>query len=148
MKLLTDYEQAISSGCEHRISKTTGVTSILARLIADYNDWSPALRETVETALAARAKDIAPHVFCTRKGESYVKEDGSANAWDSLWQRFMRKVLKEAKVEEHFTEHDLRAKCASDAESHERARELLAHADSQTTRRIYRRRPERVRPAK
>ena len=45
-----------------------------------------------------------------------------------------------------FNEHDIRAKCASDAESLERARELLAHADSATTRRVYRRKPEKVRP--
>ena len=58
----------------------------------------------------------------------------------------MGKVLRETELTERFTEHDLRAKCASDAESLERARELLAHADPATTRRIYRRRPERVRP--
>ena len=67
-------------------------------------EWSLALREAIDTALAARAKDIAPHVFCTRNGEPYAKEDGSANAWDSLWQRFMRKVIMETKVEQRFTE--------------------------------------------
>ncbi len=87
-------------------------------------------------------------MFCTRQGKPYVKEDGTANAFDSLWQRFMARALKETKLEERFTEHDLRAKCASDAESLERARELLAHADAQTTRRFYRRAPDRVRPAK
>ena len=35
---------------------------------------------------------------------------------------------------------------ASLVKDQERARELLAHADSATTRRIYRRGPERVRP--
>ena len=33
----------------------------------------------------------------------------------------------------HFTEHDLRAKVASDADSLQHAIELLAHADSRTT---------------
>ena len=60
----------------------------------------------------------------------------------------MAKVIKETGVTERFTEHDLRAKCASDAESLERARELLAHTDAQTTRRIYRRKGERVTPAR
>ena len=85
-------------------------------------------------------------LFATRDGQSYITDDGRASAWKSLWQRFMARVLRETTVEERFTEHDLRAKCASDAGSLEHARALLAHADSATTRRIYRRRPERVKP--
>ena len=65
-----------------------------------------------------------------------------------MWQRFMERVLKETKVEEKFTEHDLRAKCASDAATLEHARALLSHADSRTTETIYRRKPERVQPLK
>jgi len=49
---------------------------------------------------------------------------------------------------EHFTEHDLRAKVASDAKSLEHARALLSHADSRTTDRIYRRKAEKVQPLK
>lgn len=49
-------------------------------------------------------------------------------------------------IEERFTEHDLRAKVGSDAESLERARALLAHADSRMTQKAYRRLPERVKP--
>ena len=97
-------------------------------------------------ALAARPVDIAPFLFCTRRGECYVKEDGTANGWDSMRQRFMGRVLTETKVQERFTEHDLRAKCASDAGSLEHARQLLAHADGRLTERVYRRRPERVKP--
>jgi hypothetical protein len=74
-----------------------------------------------------------PWLFCTRRGESYVKPNGTANGWDSLWQRFMAKVLKQTQVGERFTEHDLRAKCASDAPSLERAQQLLAHADKALT---------------
>lgn len=106
-------------------------------------DWTPALREAIDVALAVRPKHIAPWVFCTRKGKPYIDEDGNATAFNSLWKRFMEKVLEKTKVTERFTEHDLRAKCASDAESLERA-----HADSQITRRIYRRKPERVRPTR
>jgi integrase len=50
-----------------------------------------------------------------------------------MWGRFMDRLLAETKVEERFTEHDLRAKCASDAGSLEHARALLAHADARTT---------------
>ena len=80
-------------------------------------------------------------------GECYIDEEkGTANGWDSMWGRFMARVLKETKVTERFTEHDLRAKCASDATTLEHARALLSHADDRMTKRAYRRAPERVRP--
>ena len=65
-----------------------------------------------------------------------------------MWQRFMARVLDETEVKEHFTEHDLRAKVGSDAETLEHARALLAHADSRTTQKIYRRKAEVVKPMK
>jgi integrase len=58
----------------------------------------------------------------------------------------MERVLQETKVIRPFTEHDLRAKVASDAPDIETARKLLAHADSRTTRAVYKRNAERVRP--
>ena len=86
-------------------------------------------------------------IFCKRDGQGYLDEaTGEAHGWDSMWQRFMARVLEETKVTERFTEHDLRAKCASDAATLEHARQLLAHADSRTTDRIYRRKAERVKP--
>jgi integrase len=110
-------------------------------------EWTPELREAVKMAEAARPVHISPWLFCNRDGAGYVDEaTGEAHGWDSMWQRFMDRVLKETKVTERFTEHDLRAKCASDAETLEHARALLAHADSRTTDRIYRRKAERVRP--
>lgn len=63
-----------------------------------------------------------------------------------MWQRFMARLLSETKIKDRFTEHDLRAKCASDAESLERARQLLGHAGAQITERVYRAKPETVRP--
>jgi integrase len=124
----------------NKTAKTTGKRIII--------EWSPALREAVQAAKAARPKDIVPWLFCTRQGKPYVLEDGSASAFDSLWQRFMRKALEKSGLEERFTEHDLRAKCGSDASSLEHAQQLLAHADSSTTKRNYRRRAERVKPLK
>ena len=109
-------------------------------------EWSDELRQAVQSALDARPVDIAPWLFCTRRGEPYAREDGSANGWDSMWQRFMYRVLKETAVSERFTEHDIRAKAGSDSESLDRARQLLAHADSKITDRVYRRKPEVVKP--
>ena len=108
--------------------------------------WSDELRAAVEEAKAVRPV-LSPFLFCNRKGQGYMKEeDGTANGWDSNWQRFMDRVLADTKVELRFTEHDIRAKCGSDAETLAHARTLLAHADSRTTERIYRRKPERVKP--
>lgn len=108
-------------------------------------EWSDELRGAVEAAKVVRPV-LSPFLFCTRRGECYVKENGTANGWDSLWQRFMDRLIADTKVELRFTEHDIRAKCASDAETLEHARALLAHADSRTTERVYRRKPERVKP--
>lgn len=112
-------------------------------------EWTPELKAAVQMVKDARPIDISPYLFCTRKGKGYVNEEtGRAEGWTSMWQRFMARVLSETDVKERFAEHDLRAKCASDAESLEHARSLLAHADSRTTQRHYRRGAERVKPSK
>lgn len=123
----------------HKTAKSTGKRTIY--------EWSPELRAAVEMAKASRPVHISPFLFCNRSGEGYVNEEtGKAPGWKSMWQRFLARVVTETKVTEHFTEHDLRAKVASDAETLEHARKLLAHADSRTTDRIYRRKAERVSP--
>nr|WP_308789246.1 tyrosine-type recombinase/integrase [Telluria antibiotica] len=110
-------------------------------------EWSEELRAAVEMAKAARPVKLSPFLFCNRNGEGYIDEKtGRAGGWESLWRNFITRVMEETKVSEHFTEHDLRAKCASDAETLEHARQLLAHADGKITERVYRRRPEVVKP--
>lgn len=112
-------------------------------------DWSPALETAVEMAKASRPVDISPFLFCNKFGKGYVDEStGEASGWNSMWQRFFDRVLEETRVTERFTEHDLRAKVGSDAESLEHARQLLSHADSAITQRVYRRKAERVKPVK
>ena len=123
-------------GIRVRTSKTG------ARLIIQ---WTEELRAAVDAALVARAKDIVPWLFCTRKGLCYIKGDGSANAFDSLWQRFMSRVISNTKVTERFQEKDLRKKTASDMDL-ERARQLLGHASIATTKRHYRLLGSRVQP--
>ncbi|MCH8845168.1 MAG: hypothetical protein IIC11_00310 [Proteobacteria bacterium] len=59
----------------------------------------------------------------------------------------MNKALKETKLTERFTEHDLRAKVASDLEVGH-ARQLLGHANEEITERIYRRKTVMVKPLK
>lgn len=123
----------------HKTAKSTGKRTIY--------EWSPELRAAVEMAKASRPVHISPFLFCTREGVGYINEEtGKAPGWKSMWQRFMARVVAETKVIEPFTEHDIRAKVASDATTLEHARQLLAHADARTTQHIYRRKPERVKP--
>ncbi|MBU3539041.1 integrase [Polynucleobacter sp. UK-Gri1-W3] len=120
----------------HKTAKSTGKRTIYL--------WDPELRDCVEKAKAARPA-LSTFLFCKKDGHGYFNEEtGKANGWDSMWQRFCARVLKETKVDLGFTEHDLRAKCASDAETLEHARALLSHADGRTTDKIYRRKPEKI----
>ena len=92
-----------------------------------------------------RCSILSPFLFCNAFGKGYIDEArGTASGFNSMWQNFMTRLLTETKVAERFTEHDLRAKCASDAASLETATKLLAHIDSRMTARVYRRKPERV----
>ncbi len=110
-------------------------------------EWTDELRVAVDMAKAARPVHFSPFLFCTTRGQCYVKEKtGKLSGWNSMWQRFMDRVLEETKVTERFTDHDLRAKCGSDAETREQARALLSHVNIKTTDRFYRRKPERVKP--
>lgn len=109
-------------------------------------EWSPELRAAYDDILAVRPA-LSPFLFCNRFGIGFVDEvTGLAKDWANMWQKFMGRVLKDTKITERFTEHDLRAKVGSDAESLERARQLLTHADARMTERVYRRKPERIRP--
>ena len=107
-------------------------------------EWTEELRNAVDDARKASKSSI--WLFSTREGKSYVNEAGTPSGFNSVWQRFMAKVLAKTKVKIRFTEHDLRAKTGSDVDDIGKAQSLLAHADPATTRRIYRRKAERVKP--
>jgi integrase len=72
-------------------------------------------------------------------GQSYLKENGTTSGFDSIWQRTMAKALKETKLVERFTDHDLRVIVGSDEKTDEDAQAQLDHANIQTTRKVYRR---------
>jgi integrase len=109
-------------------------------------EWTDALIEALDAVKAVRPIDFSPYLFCTRKGQCYFNEDGTASGWNSMWQRFMKRIMCETKVSEAFTEHDLRAKCASDADSLDHAQDLLAHTDNKITKKVYMRGAVRVKP--
>lgn len=107
-----------------------------------------AVHLALRDCMAVRPKDIAPWLFCNRLGKPYFNDQtGDASSWQSNWQRFKKRVKDELGIE-GFTEHDFRAKVGSDQPDAESAQKLLTHDSVATTRRAYRRKPERIRPVR
>lgn len=140
---------AKDDGIHVQASKTThssGVKQIFTWLDKDGGDTGR--RAAYQMCLAARPLDIAPYLFCTDEGGSYIDEDGLTTSFNSIWKRFMDRVLKETELTQRFAERDLRAKVATDAEANEsleRARKLLGHVDARITKKWYMRKAEVVR---
>ncbi|MBW5800631.1 tyrosine-type recombinase/integrase [Halomonas elongata] len=92
--------------------------------------WDDELRQLVSEIQAdnlARGKQ-GPTLFCKRNGEPYNKDQ-----FHSRWQYGMRLAIKGGGVE-RFTEHDLRAKHATDAQSQGLdVQSNLQHSDRRTT---------------
>lgn len=108
--------------------------------------WTPARRTAWEMCLAVRPKRVThlSYLFCTRRGDPYIKEDGTTSGFDSIFRRWVDQALTQGLVGERFTENSLRAKVASDSEDLEQARRRMAHTTAATTRRFYRRKPEQA----
>ncbi len=107
--------------------------------------WTETLRYVTQQLLDQRPVDISPYVVCNRSGQGY-SEGKDSSGFGSIFTRFMDRAIAETKLKERFTIHDVRAKCASDIKCDEDARRLLSHASVNTTRKIYRRKAETVRP--
>jgi len=87
------------------------------------------------------------HLFVTRQCKPYYNpETMKCNAFDSSWQRFRKRVMELTDITEHFTEHDLRAKVASDSDTLEEASARMTHSSSEITKRVYRRKAEKFSP--
>lgn len=104
--------------------------------------WTDERRAAWDACMAVRPRRVANiHLlFCTRHGQPYVTDDGRTAGFNSVWQRFMAKAV--ASGVQRFTEHDLRAKVASDSSNAEQARARLGHASAATTKRVYMRKDE------
>lgn len=94
------------------------------------------LRAAVETVLELPHPRTGP-LFRNRAGDRYTD-----SGFRSIWQFAMAGYSGE-----RFTEHDIRAKVASDADDVSTAQARLQHRSEAVTRRVYRRRPERVQAA-
>jgi hypothetical protein len=56
-----------------------------------------------------KALDIAHWLFCTDEGDCYIEEEPwRTTNFDSVWKRFMDRLLKETRVQEGFAERDIR----------------------------------------
>jgi integrase len=104
-------------------------------------EWSDELKTAVYIAKNLPRPIHGLYLFCTRKGQRYTPD-----GFSSIWQRTMRKALKEGVITERFTEHDIRAKTGSDAEGLDHASRLLTHSNSKTTEQHYRRKTPIVKP--
>ena len=103
--------------------------------------WSDELRDVVE-----RAKKLKPQVrqplVCNRQGKAY-----NGNGFNSMWQRLIRKAFDEEKViSSRFQFRDLRAKSATDDDVLADASDRLGHSSQSLTKRVYIRKPTRVKP--
>ncbi|MCW8917180.1 MAG: hypothetical protein OQK24_15160 [Magnetovibrio sp.] len=125
----------------NKTAKTTG-----KRLIIEWDEEGE-LEGVIEEIKRLPPRRIGQTaLFVTSQGKPFIKADGSANAFDSLWQRLMDRVIEETSVADRFQERDLRAKVASDSDTLQEASERLAHSDTRITAQVYRRKPTRIRP--
>lgn len=97
------------------------------------------LRSAVEAVLALPHPRTGP-MFRNRSGARYT-----ASGFRALWQYAMAKHVEAGG--ERFTEHDIRAKVASDTEDALEAQKRMQHRSLAVTMRVYRRKPERVQAA-
>ena len=103
-------------------------------------EFSEELREAVTQARAIKRKVGTLFLFATRTGTPYTSD-----GFKSIWQRRMRLFVADGN--ERFTEHDIRAKTASDTDA-AHANEIMRHNSVAFTERVYRRKLATVRPLK
>ncbi len=100
---------------------------------------TPALNAAIKRIGKLR-KFTSIYLISTRNGGGYT-----VSGFTAIWQRKMVKAMEKGILAERFTEHDLRAKTASDTDL-KHAAALLTHDDIKTTQKHYRRKAEIVRP--
>jgi integrase len=89
-------------------------------------EWTPDLEDAVKRAKAIKRRVGSFYLFATRTGQPY-----SESGFDSIWQRYMRRALKDGVLKERFREHDIRASTASADKEH--AQERLGQKNKSST---------------
>jgi integrase len=100
--------------------------------------WTPGLRSALDQAIAIDRSISSIWIFATTTGRRY-----SSSGFQTAWHRLMDKAIADGLLTNRFTFHDLRAKAGSE---HEDATRLLGHQNPATTRRVYIRKPDKVKP--
>ena len=95
-------------------------------------------------AVVARGKKLKPqvrqHIVATRSGKPFT-----ASGFSTLWQRTMVKATQNG-LEQRFNSHDIRAKSATDGADLVASSERHGHSSPAITKRVYMRKPTRVKP--
>lgn len=114
--------------------------------------WTQELREVLARIHRLKKGRAIGSVFlfATRDGQCYYDMERSrSDGFDAIWKRCMAKAKAEAERQgrtlEHFTEHDIRAKNASDELNEGNAQQRLGHATVKATK-AYRRKVQKVAP--
>jgi integrase len=97
-------------------------------------EWEDETRAVVNEIQQLPGAIRSAHLFHTRQGQPYLKEDGTTSGFDSMWQRWMAAAIKDGRVTRRFTEHDLRKVRASSL-SADQAQQLLQHTNAAMTKR-------------
>jgi len=105
--------------------------------------WSEELAAWKSFTLKHRVASDSDLVFITSRGQPYLKPNGTANAFDTLWKRFMNEALEKTDLKERFQQLDLRPKTASDTDLQHASR-LLVHTTEDITKKVYRRKGDTV----
>ncbi|WP_139557975.1 tyrosine-type recombinase/integrase [Methylotetracoccus oryzae] len=101
-------------------------------------EWTEGLKAAYNLARATPRRIESMYLIVTREGLKF-----SSSGFQTAWQRLMAKCLTSGALAERFNFHDLRAKAGSE---HTDAMRLLGHQSPTTTRRVYERKPDKVKP--
>lgn len=125
--LLGIRESDIKPDClEIVLSKTSKSTGQTQRFV-----MTEELKATIKKCRAI--KPLSIYLFKNRRGQSYLGDDNTANGFESMWQRWQRKLPKERR----FAERSLRNLVGHQGDL-ATASERLGHASAATTKRFYR----------
>lgn len=124
------WDCEIEEGLLVSISKAGGKKIIFA--------WNEKLRAALDRLKELQIKDRlnSDYIICNQFGKQY-----SSGGFRTRWRKARLKALASGQLTESFTEHDIRAKVATDiteAFGEDHAAKILVHADVKTTRKYIR----------